>query len=138
MKVSANFYLHEFIPKKQFDELGNMSIILIDQRIFSIAQAVRNKFGTITINDWYWDGKRNYSGWRPDFPDVGAKYSQHKFGRAIDMLPKDCTAEEIRQSIKKNEAYWYQQGIRVIENNVSWLHVDIRYTNSTQIQWINP
>ena len=138
MKVSQNFSLHEFIPKQQYEELGERSIILMDQRIFQIAQTLRNKFGTIIINDWYWEGKREYSGWRPSHYHIGAKYSQHKFGRAIDCITRECTAEEARAQIKKNEAYWYQQGIRCIENKVSWLHIDVRNTLSQTITWIDP
>jgi hypothetical protein len=138
LKVTTNFSLCEFIPKIQYDEMGDKSIILMDARIFPIAQAIRNKFGTITINDWFWEGKRTESGWRPSFTSTGAKYSQHKFGRAIDCLPKEHTAEEIRDQIRKNEPYWYQQGIRCIENNVSWLHVDVRNTGLSKILWIDP
>jgi hypothetical protein len=46
--------------------------------------ALRDKFGPITVNDWSWGGTFKESGYRSATSRTGAKYSQHRYGRAFD------------------------------------------------------
>ncbi len=120
------FKLYELVPKATYELLKNRPWViwqLFDERILYSADRIRKRYGKMLANTWYWGGGHQYRGWRPHDCDVGAVYSQHKFGRAIDLEPIEVTAEEIRQDIKKGENFRY---ITCIEENVSWLHIDVR------------
>jgi hypothetical protein len=107
--------------------MGEMkaSALFLDNRMPSILMALRAEFGPIMINDWYKGGKFSYRGVRPWNVKVGAPFSQHKTGRAIDYHTKDFTAEEMREAIKKKQEYWLDLGITRIEDKKSWLHFDL-------------
>jgi hypothetical protein len=53
--------------------------------------------------------------------------SQHSFGRAADLIFKDVTAEQVRQSMLKNRVKWNSIVPSItLEKDVSWVHVDVR------------
>lgn len=139
MKINKYFYLHEFVPRKVYKDLGDRSYLVMDPKMFNIAYYLRERFGPTIINDWYWGGKRQYSGFRPQWATVGSLYSQHRFGRAIDAVFREVTAEEVREDIKNKPLFWHDKlGIRRIEKDTSHLHVDIfKPRNSRGIVWIN-
>ena len=137
MKVSNNFNIEEFVDETTYNKFRSNSIWFIDPRVIKIAQALRNHFGAITINNWMSGGNREWSGLRTNKSSYYSSYSQHTFGRAIDMLFKDYTAAEIRYKIKENEHYWFELGIRAIEENVNWVHVDVRDTKLDHIKWFS-
>ncbi len=56
---------------------------------------------------------------------VGAKYSQHRFGRAVDFDVKGISAETVRNDIRKG----YFSEITCIEADVNWVHIDVRNAN---------
>jgi len=120
------FKLYELVPKATYELLKNRPWViwqLFDERILYSADRIRKRYGKMLANTWYWGGGHQYRGWRPPDCGVGAVYSQHRFGRAIDLEPIEVTAEEIRQDIKKGENFRY---ITCIEENVPWLHIDVR------------
>jgi hypothetical protein len=125
MKISKDFQLEEFIPKEIYSKLGKRSIVLLDNRIIHVAQALREVYGEAFINEWMTGGNANWRGWRPWWCPIGAHYSQHKFGRAVDLTFKNKLAKEIREDIRENQAYWYNVGIRRVEESTRYLHVDL-------------
>ena len=137
MKVSENFSIEEFVDKDTYRKFGDKSVWFIDKNLIQIAQELRNHFGPITINNYFSGGNRNWSGLRTMKSSYYSPYSQHSFGRAIDMIFENHDAEYIRNEIRNNEKYWFDYGVRAIENNVSWLHIDVRNTNKFEIKWFN-
>jgi len=137
MKVSNNFNIEEFVDKDTYNKFKWDSIWFIDHRLIKIAQTLRNQFGSITINNWSSGGNRNWSGLRTKKSSYYTPYSQHSFGRAMDMIFNDFTADEIREEIKNNEEYWFGLGIRAIEKNVNWVHIDVRHTDLEHIKWFS-
>ncbi|MFH2094195.1 MAG: hypothetical protein ABIJ16_00740 [Bacteroidota bacterium] len=127
VQLTKNFYLDEYIPKALYEKFSSKPHILtglIDKRLVLADQALRDKFGPVTINSWWNGGDRNWSGLRtPESPQYSAT-SQHTFGRASDKIFRDVTAEEVRKYIRDN---WKTLGITCIEDNVSWVHSDIRF-----------
>lgn len=102
---------------------------LFDARILWTFDQLRDRFGPLVVNDWYWreGGQGNTQrGFRPPESTVGASYSQHRFGRALDCLPARTTAEEIRADIRNHPEREAYQFITGVESGVSWLHVDCR------------
>ena len=87
---------------------------------------LRNKYGSITINDWSWGGKNHWRGLRTSDSKYYSTYSQHSFGRAFDLIFKDTTAEAVRQDILANPDQWDFRFINSFEEGVSWLHFDVR------------
>lgn len=135
MKVSNNFILQEFIDKETYQRWGNKSIWFIDPKLYIIAQALRVRYGSIKINTWNTGNDRNWSGLRTIKSPYYSSYSQHTFGRAIDMIFSNYNAQQIRDFIKEDEQYWFDLGVRGIEENVSWIHLDVRNTNQNKIKW---
>jgi hypothetical protein len=128
-QVSKNFILPEFISKDIWDKYGYNALWFIDNRIIETCQKLRDNLGIpLTINDWYYGGSRHESGLRVDGMKNYSPTSQHTFGRAVDIISKDMTAQEMRQHIYDNK-YEYPY-IKAIERDVSWLHIDCRSTNS--------
>ena len=67
----------------------------------------------------------------------GAKLSQHKFGRAIDIVVEGYTGKQLRDLVVKNKADFLKIGMTTIEQGTEpWLHVDCRQTNLTDILFI--
>jgi len=138
MKLTQNFDLREFVPPEIFEKFGANSIWFVDNRLVSLAQFVRDHFNRpIVINDWYRGGKRKYSGYRPHDCPVGVVNSQHRFGRAMDIVVKNMLPDEIREAIRKDKVLFFQAGLRAIENDTpTWVHLDIRNSNNGLL-WVN-
>ncbi len=127
IKLSKNFYLDEYVPKDLYDKFSNKTHILtglIDKRLIESDQALRDHFGPVNINTWYAGGDRMWSGLRTSDSSYFSQTSQHTYGRASDKIFKNATAQEVREYIKK---YWQKLGVKCIEENVSWVHSDIRF-----------
>lgn len=104
-----------------------------DDRILFMADRLREDFGIMTGNE----GTLTECGFR--FPtkdlDIRAGHkvlqysgynfdtlSQHCFGRALDLHPKESTVFEIRKAIIKNPGRYPH--ITFLEVDRSWLHID--------------
>ena len=127
IKLSENFYLDEYIPKDLYNKYihkPHILIGLIDERLIKADQALRDKFGPVNINTWYNGGNRHWSGLRTPESSYYTPASQHTYGRASDKIFLKTNAAEVRKYIKEN---WEKLGISCIEDNVSWVHSDVRY-----------
>lgn len=125
------FKIYEFVPPAVYRVRGEKSAELIDDRLLLTADALRGRYGPAVINDWYWGGTswasgdiRFYSGIRPPHSLYYSEYSQHSFGRAMDMLFRDVTVDEVREDIIAAPGLFPH--IHGIELEVHWLHVDCR------------
>jgi hypothetical protein len=123
--------LYELLPKefygRYYPHRGNSLFTLFDERLLRAGDAVRREFGKIVVNTWKWGGHNQYRGYRPADCTVGALFSQHRFGRALDLITVETPVETVRQRILNGE--YDSPEIRFItgiELNVSWLHIDTR------------
>lgn len=136
--IPKHFKIQELVTPSIYKVLGNRSLIVMDARILYTADILREHFGkSITINNWHKSGNFSQRGFR-DSSSVGATYSQHRYGRALDMDIKGVTAEEARVEIVKNrDKFKY---ITTLESDVSWLHIDCRNVigNNGAIAMVNP
>ena len=126
MKVSKNFVIQEFVDSQTYNKFKNRSIWFIDNRIFNIVQYLRDTFGSITINDWTFGNHNEWRGLRTIDSVYYNKYSQHSFGRAVDMIFKEVSADTVRNYILENEDKFREMGVGGLEKNVSWVHLDLR------------
>lgn len=124
--VSKHFKIHELVPEHIYNKIGTKAWKLIDNRLIQVIDRLKEHFnlGTMTINNYYWNGNRHWSGLRtPESPEY-SETSQHSFGRAVDIVFSDYTAEEVRHYIIDN--YYLFSDIKGIELEVSWVHIDVR------------
>ncbi len=139
-QVSKNFIIQEFVNKELFIAFGNNSIWFVDHRIIQFCQWLRDYLGkSITINNWHVGGNYNESCFRLPDTMTGAKLSQHKFGRAVDLKIDGYAPEEIRGIIRKNfDLVNVNYGITTIEKDTpSWTHVDCRFIGLNKIFEVN-
>ncbi|OEU69392.1 MAG: hypothetical protein BA863_02180 [Desulfovibrio sp. S3730MH75] len=98
--------------------------------------ALRERFGSTTVNNWLWGGPFKYSGLRPMDCEEGADLSIHKFGGGFDPKFKDVTADEVRAdmrrcgcmnpNVNRSSLPLRYRYIRRIEEfpGMSWFHFD--------------
>lgn len=136
MYKPKHFGLKELLPQtfyntnyKKYD--GKLWYILFDERLLMTIDNIREKFGKMIVNDWAYGGNNNYRGYRPLKCKVGATLSQHRFGRACDLIPQETTANEIRDYIITNQNKEPWKHIGGLEMGISWLHIDIRARDIT-------
>jgi hypothetical protein len=129
MFIPDGFELYELFPKKFFLKYNNSKLwLFFDLRILLTIQYLRERYGSMIANDWYWKGRNQYRGWRPFDCSIGAAFSQHKFGRAVDLIPAKTTAQKIREDILASPFDKTFKFITIIEADIPWLHIstDIR------------
>lgn len=130
------FTIKELVNPTLLKQIGEtVAWTLFDENILRSADALRNKYGAITINA---DGLTD-CGLRDPQSKTGAKYSMHKIGRALDG--HIVTIEKAAASIKdanQRKQYKIKEYNRVrqellkdpnfnklnFEDNISWLHFD--------------
>jgi hypothetical protein len=137
--VTDNFYLDEFIDPVTYSARGARSIELMDMRIILAVQHLRELTGKpITVNNWHKRGSLRLRGYRPEGTRTGAKWSQHKHGRALDFHIAGMTTAEVHALIMAHEQFFVErQWITVIEDardTPSWTHIDCRYTGEDKIR----
>ncbi len=140
IKVSNNFFLDEFIHPEIYAARGARSIELIDPRMILLAQFIRTGIGkSITINNWFSGGKRVNSGLRTFTGTVGATWSQHRYGNAIDIQVAGITPEEVHEFLFKHEKTLIEKGwlttLEHLDDTPTWSHLDNRYTGRSEF-WI--
>jgi len=143
MQISNHFFIQEFVPKGVFDSFGFKSTWFIDPRLIVLAESIRDHFQKpITINNWHTGGKFYERGFRVPESTTGAKYSQHRFGRAIDFNVEGLEAHEVYLEILNNEVAFRLAGLTAMENiefTKGWCHCDIRNIPlSNNILIVNP
>lgn len=141
MKISENFCLQEFVPPEIYTKFGNSSIWFIDNRLINVVQYIRTATKKpLTINNWHKGGTYKESGYRVPDSTTGAKYSQHKFGRAAD-LKSELTPQEIYLFIKDSWKVLSSLGLTTVENveaTKTWLHIDLRHSDKRELLIVNP
>ena len=136
MYQCEHFAIHEVVPPGVFHSRGEKGWELLDERLLITLDRLRKRYGPVTVNNWYWDGEREWSGLRTKESPFYSPFSQHTFGRAADCLFNNLTAEEVRQDILAQPDNSAFKLIGSIELGVSWLHFDVR--NCDRIKTYHP
>ena len=134
-----HFRLEEFLPPKIHADLAAANALwkgwlLLDERILRTADALREKFGALTVNNWHTGGDRDECGLRVPGMVNFKPYSQHSFGRAIDCISRSLTGEDMRKYVMANRDQFPHA--TAMEQGVNWLHIDCR--NAPRITLVNP
>lgn len=130
------FQLYELLPKALYLKLyplhGERLWGMFDRRYRFTINAIRRRYGKMIANTWHWGGKHQYRGVRPLDCEVGALLSQHKFFRAIDLVPAAESVENIRADIIADRYPEDFKYITAVEIGVPWLHIDGRERDKKQ------
>lgn len=102
MYTCKHLAIHEVVPRNVFHRHGEKAWELLDQRFLITLDRLRERYGSMTVNNWYWGKEREWSGLRTKDSPYYGDYSQHTFGRAADCLFKNDTAEQVRQDMLAN------------------------------------
>lgn len=104
-----------------------------DEKLLITIDIIREIIGLPLIcNTWFQDGNRKNCGYRSKTCNVGVENSQHKLGKAVDLICHKMSAEEMRQKIEENKDKLPYQ-IR-IERGTSWLHIDCKEMTSNAVK----
>ena len=130
--VSKHFKIHELVPKKLYEKYGEKAWRYVDVRLIETIDRLKEKFsdGSMTINNYYWKGDRQWSGIRTGDSKYYSVGSQHSYGNAFDIVWSKYSSKEVRDYVLSNlELFPYVKGLEV----ASWLHIDVRNEDSIVI-----
>jgi hypothetical protein len=129
------FALNEVVYPGAIQARGEQAWQLMDDRILRGADWLREKFGPCVINGKFGGKGFTESGLRDPFTTTGAKFSQHKFGRALDLKFLKVTCTEVYDYIIRNPTEARANGITTVEDirdtKGQWVHVDCRLLPET-------
>ena len=64
-----HFAIHELVPPLVLEDRGDRAWQLLDERLLATLDRLRDRYGPVTVNNYQWDGEREWSGLRtPDSP----------------------------------------------------------------------
>ena len=92
MYKCEHFSVHELVPPDVFNKRGEKSWELLDEHLLITLDKLRKRYGSMTINNYYWGKDREWSGLRTADSPYFSAYSQHSFRRAADCLFKGISA----------------------------------------------
>lgn len=164
IKVSANFFLDEFLSPKIYEKLflgkedywqrqvdrndGTFYKLFFNgirlEKLVNIAQFLRNRYGkSVTINNWGSGGDFVNSGVRDLDSTEGAPKSAHKDFYAIDAKVTGIDERDIYNDVIINQKEWMAIGVTEIEDGTwnketgeGWSHLSIRPTGLSIIKVI--
>lgn len=126
-----HFKIHELVPHQVYVDRREKAWSLLDDRALRAIDFLRDLYGPITINNWYWGGQFKDSGLRVWDSTVGSKYSQHRFGRGFDLKFRHISADSVRKYLLKTKNIPYITALEL--DTDSWLHIDCRNNNTGKI-----
>ena len=154
MKVSQNFDVREFIPKRIWDKFGTNSTWFVNKKIVSIAEFYKSFFLTyykkkygndkvvnvlIIVNNWHTGGDKQWRGLRSKECTEGTDDSLHRYMSGFDCdiiivfadgSKVEADYKEIHEVIKANEVEFMANGVSAVEDvsiASTWLHTDCRW-----------
>lgn len=114
VKLNKYFILKELLPP----DMLYQGMDAIHKDLLPVLNTMRECFGPIDLNNYYWGGKITQAVVRNDCTLFGAPKSKHKRGRAADCRFRDYSIREVYDEIVNNKKYWRSVGITRIENTL--------------------
>lgn len=143
MNRPKHFTIHELADPSIIAERGEEATwAMLDHKLFPALDWLRGIFGSISINGMYRGVRFTESGLRRKDTKTGAKFSQHKLGRAADCKFHHIEELDVYDFIMANQNEAYRMGIRRVEDIAftgcagggGWLHIDVKDTGA---EWVN-
>lgn len=127
------FRAEELVSRATFQKLGASRVPrYFDPRILITADALVDTFcfdengkriGTASINNWFWNGNFQYSGLRMPGEPHYKEFSDHSYGRALDIRFTTATAQQVRDYIEKHPNKFPHITFVEEGESVTWLHI---------------
>lgn len=153
MYIPEYFDIREWFPEKFFKKYypiyGKRLWMVIDKEVLMTGDGLRSHYGAFLMNTWWSPrliqqyGYHQWRGYRNPTCRIGATLSQHRFGRAGDLVPLYVSADEIRNDAIAFPDSPYFKYITCIEEPspgkpMGWFHYDKRNWNrgTSGILWI--
>jgi hypothetical protein len=134
-----HFSLVELAPPDIFKERGDRAWELLAPAALRTLDTLRDRFGPITVNDWFIGGTHHEAGLRRFDTATGAKYSMHKYGCAFDPKFKDTTPKEAFDYILAHpDEFPLLTTMENVLKTITWLHFDVRNHNQSGIWVVEP
>ena len=134
--IRTKFNIKEFVSRKVFESQGNFALGLIRPTLIRAIHFLRNYFDTsIYVNTWaYQNAPSNFQRrcYREIHISLGARYSRHKYGMAVDFNIRGKTSGSVYDEILQHQAEFLSAGFTTIEDKSyarTWTHLDIRETD---------
>lgn len=132
MYKPKNFAPYELVCRNVYELLGEHDdniYGLFDPNVLKWIQYMRDRYGSFTVNDWYWGGASESRGLRTTASPYYSKGSMHSVGKAIDLLPTgDYSAQEIISDLKEVKLVPFITRIEDLKD-MTWIHGDTKQTN---------
>lgn len=142
-----HFKLYELVDPYTYRKFGRLSWKFLDPDVLEALDILRDIFGPLTVNDWYWGGKFKWSGLRRHVAGF-SDWSAHSRGCAFDPKSKRYSGYEMWRILRKRN---FPGGMSIREflnlvdrlftliNEIetgtpTWLH--IAKTNRKKLRWI--
>lgn len=129
--VSPHFDIREFVSEYIYTRFGGAAQTFIDPRLVHAAEWLRVKLDVPLIaNDWHNGGHFQSRGYRQPDSSVGATFSQHKFGRALDLSSPKMSCADMYAFILAHEKEALENHITTLEDireTKTWLHISCQW-----------
>lgn len=130
--VSSRVYKRE---KGNVYHLFTAKLLASVDQVYHFFRHYYNNDTKIVINDWFTGGQFKYRGYREPECKIGASYSEHKFGNAVDFdvyrKDKRLNPEDVRHMILGHRDQFLY--ITRMETDVNWVHIDCKATGMKDI-----
>jgi hypothetical protein len=142
--ITDYFELNEVVCPEVYHKYGDFAWNFFDSRLLITMEALRQRLNKpITVNNWKDGGEFSQRGFRcvqchlmiSTFQTGELFVDPHTTGKAWDFDVQGLVAEEVRQYIIKNKNLWPYQ-LR-LEDNVSWVHLDIYNNGADKVVLFN-
>lgn len=136
------FKTHEILPQK-IDQMINNEIVkysMFDPRVLIFLDWARDRYGSLTVNDYTWGGSNQWRGLRTPDSKYYSKNSMHSFGKAVDFVSERFSAQEIITDLKELSKRGKAPEISRVEDleGMTWVHGDTKNTNREGIYFFKP
>ncbi len=123
-RYCKHYTIYELVHPDIAARCGEHAWSLLDPRMLTVLDWLRDRLGPIVINDYLWGGGFKNSGLRTTFGSPG---SAHRFGCGFDLKCRDIDPPDVHQFVKNNEQKLYSLGLRRVEHlaaTPTWTHID--------------
>ena len=143
MYICKHFTIKELVHPSYLSIDHTILWRLFDERLLKMADKIREKYGACTVNS---NGLTD-CGLRKMDSSTGARFSAHKFGRALDLHIRSIELEagkitdaterkkfkskaynRVREELMINPAFdWlsFEQNSKDCPNGITWLHIEV-------------
>lgn len=142
MSIKDYFNIKELVCPHVYDKHREYAWNFFDPRLLDTLFVIREKIGKpIVVNNWAVGGDFSQRGLRCNICSIPKEktaleklyMSAHSQGMAVDFDVSGMRAEEVRKWIKDNQIF-LPYPIR-LEEDVNWVHLDVRSDGFRNITW---